>query len=99
MRRLANLCLSVGATVAVLGVIGVALGYRPSALPAVVLGVAAYKLVFMAASGLVAAGAMLGCAARRENQGRKTMDAAAPAVQNLHSGVPSDGDTASLGPT
>jgi hypothetical protein len=64
MRRFANFCIAVGASVAVLGVLGVALGFRPSALPPALLDVAAFKLVFIAAGGLVIAGAVLGRAAR-----------------------------------
>lgn len=67
MRRLASICVAVGACVAALGVLGVALGLRPSALPSAMLDVAAFKLVFVAAGGLIAAGAVLGRVARREH--------------------------------
>ncbi len=65
MRRVATVCLAIGGAVAVLGVIGLAVGFRPSALPAALLDIAAFKLVFIAAGGLVVAGAMLGRSARR----------------------------------
>ena len=86
MRRLANLCLSVGAAVAVLGVIGVALGFRPSELPSALLDIAAYKLVFIAASGLVVTGAILGRAARRDTDGRTSSAEPDVAMRNLQPG-------------
>lgn len=68
MRRVANICLAIGGSVAVLGVAAVALGLRPSALPPALLDIAAFKLVFLAAGGLIVAGALLGRVARGRPQ-------------------------------
>jgi hypothetical protein len=65
MRRMANVFMSLGAVIGVLGCIGLAVGFRPSQLPAGLLDLSVYKLIFVAAAGVIAAGAILGRAARR----------------------------------
>ncbi len=95
MRRAANLCMAVGAAVAVLGVIGFTLGFRPSALPSALLDIAVFKLVFIAAGGLVVAGAVLGRSARREADRHNSQAAPDRVPENLQAGAP---DLASRSP-
>ena len=94
MRRIARVCLALGASVAVLGVLGVALGLRPSALPPALLDIAAFKLVFIAAGGLIIAGAMLGRAARGRRDEQDSLLAPSPAGQSLPSGAADVSSTA-----
>jgi hypothetical protein len=82
MRRFANVCMTLGAVVAVLGVLGALFGVRPSEMPAAMMDLAAFKLVFIAAGGLIAGGAILGRAARRADKA----DAEAARVEALPEG-------------
>jgi hypothetical protein len=59
-----------GVLVGVLAGLGLVLGFEPARLPAALLNIAAYKLTFLAAFGLLAAGAVVQRYARRE--GRRT---------------------------
>ena len=72
MRRVATVCLAIGGAVAVLGVISLAVGFRPSALPPALLDIAGCKLVFIAAGGLIVTGAMLGRSARHAADRRES---------------------------
>lgn len=65
MKRLANALLVLGATIGIVGGIGLALGFRPSQLPAALLDISVYKLVFIAAGCVLAAGAAILRAERR----------------------------------
>lgn len=65
MKRLANALLVLGATIGLVGGIGLALGLRPSQLPAALLDISVYKLVFIAAGCVLAAGAAIHRAERR----------------------------------
>jgi hypothetical protein len=51
--------LAAGAIVGVVAAVGIAVGFEPSQLPAKLLDLAAYKLTFAAAAGLLAIGAMV----------------------------------------
>lgn len=51
--------LSLGLLVGVIAGVGIVVGFRPSMLPAALLDIAAYKLAFIAAGGLLAGGAIL----------------------------------------
>lgn len=64
-RRVSSLLLALGATVGVVASVGLLIGFDPSQLPPALIKVAAYKLTFIAALGLIAAGAVVSRAARR----------------------------------
>ena len=51
--------LGLGLAIGVVAGLGMVFGFRPSTLPAALLDIAAYKLTFLAALGLLAAGAIL----------------------------------------
>ena len=68
MRRLAQAFTIVGVAIAVIGVGAYTVGFRPSTLPAALLDISVYKLVFVAAGCLIAAGAAAGRAVRRRDE-------------------------------
>jgi hypothetical protein len=74
VRRLANIFLGLGVAIGVAGVGALVLGVRPSALPPSLLDLSVYKLVFVAAGCVLAAGALVGRAARRGALGRAQTD-------------------------
>jgi hypothetical protein len=57
--RFGGLLLGIGAVVGVAAVVGLVTGFEPSRLPAAMLDLAVYKLTFVAAAGLLVAGAVL----------------------------------------
>jgi hypothetical protein len=57
--RLGGVLLTTGALIGVAAVIGLVVGFEPARLPAALLNIAAYKLTFVAAAGLLAAGAIV----------------------------------------
>ena len=57
--------LVLGLLVGAAAAVGIVVGFEPSRLPAALLDLAAYKLTFLAAFGLIAAGAVLARHARR----------------------------------
>lgn len=65
--RFGAFLLGTGVVVGVSAVVGLVLGFEPSRLPPALLDVAAYKLTFLAAAGLLAAGAII---RRRANRTR-----------------------------
>lgn len=65
--RAGTLLLTLGVVVGVAASIGLILGFEPSRLPPALLNIAAYKLTFLAAGGLLAAGAIVSRYARRES--------------------------------
>lgn len=69
LTRAGSLLLTLGALVGVVASIGLVLGFEPSRLPPALLNVAAYKLTFLAAFGLIAGGAVVVRYGRRESQG------------------------------
>lgn len=95
MRRVANVFISLGAVVGVIGCIGLAVGWQPSDLPPALLNLAAYKLVFIAAAGLLAAGAVLGRAAVRGGARTGAPSAAERPPAELSVGAPGSGTAAS----
>lgn len=95
MHRVANVFISLGAVVGVIGCIGLAVGWRPSDLPPALLNLAAYKLVFIAAGGLLTAGAVLGRAAVRSGARAGAPSAAARPPAELSLGAPGSGPAAS----
>jgi hypothetical protein len=71
--RFGSLLLATGALVGVAAGVGLLLGFEPASLPPAMLNIAAYKLTFLGAFGLLAAGAVLIRYSRRE----ESRDAAA----------------------
>ena len=59
MDRVGGILLATGAIVGVVAVVGLAVGFEPSQLPAKLLDIAAYKLTFGAAAVLLAIGAIV----------------------------------------
>lgn len=68
--HLGALLLGLGVAVGTLAGVGLVLGFEPAQLPAALLNIAAYKLTFLAAFGLLAAGAVVQRHARREPRQR-----------------------------
>lgn len=66
VRLAGSLLLGLGLFVGVAAGIGLLLGFEPARLPAALLNIAAYKLTFVAAGGLLGAGAILVRYARRD---------------------------------
>jgi len=71
---ISKLLLVVGAVVGAAAGVALALGVRLDRLPSWMITVGMYKLVFIAAGGLLAAGAMLGRAARDKSRRRDASD-------------------------
>lgn len=63
--RLGSVLLALGLLVGLVGSVGLLLGFEPARLPPALLNIAAYKLVFLTAIGLLAVGAIVRRAARR----------------------------------
>ena len=66
--RFGQLLLVVGGAVGVTAVIGLVVGFEPAKLPAALLNIAVYKLTFVAAAGLLAAGAVVRRHGQRESK-------------------------------
>ena len=66
--HLGRFLLGLGLAVGVLATVALALGFEPARLPAALLNIAAYKLTFLAAFGLLAAGAVVQRYARRASE-------------------------------
>jgi hypothetical protein len=64
-RHLSTAFLTAGLLVGALAGLGLLVGFEPARLPAVLLNIAAYKLAFLAALSLVAAGGVIGRYAQR----------------------------------
>jgi hypothetical protein len=64
--RIGSLLIGLGVVVGVAASVGVLLDFEPARLPAALLNIAAYKLTFLAAGGLIAAGAIAIRRARRQ---------------------------------
>ena len=74
--RFGGFLLATGAVVGVVAVIGLVTGFEPSRLPPALLDVAAYKLTFLAAAGLLAAGAIVRRRANRDERESRQLGAA-----------------------
>ena len=83
--RFGGLLLATGAAVGIGAVIGLVLGFEPSRLPAALIDIAAYKLMFAAAAGLLVAGASVRRYAGRD---ASAQDARGPAGLPLEPDVP-----------
>ena len=83
--RFGTFLLGTGVVVGVTAVVGLVVGFEPSRLPPALLDVAAYKLTFLAAAGLLAAGAII---RRRANRAADV----SPTVERLERGSPSNRD-------
>lgn len=64
--RIGRLLLTIGLLVGIAASVGLLTGFEPARLPATLLNIAAYKLTFLAAFGLLAGGAILRRYARRD---------------------------------
>lgn len=74
-----NLLLTIGVVVGMVAVLGLVVGFEPSKLPPALLDIAAYKLTFGAAAGLLTVGALIRRAsnrARAREAARETNEAA-----------------------
>ena len=67
MRRMAQVLTGIGVAIAIIGVGAYTLGFRPSTLPPALRDISVYKLVFITAGCLIAAGAAAGRAVRRRD--------------------------------
>lgn len=65
--RVGSVLLALGLLVGVVASIGLIIGFEPARLPPALLNIAAYKLTFLAAAGLLAAGAIVNRYARRSS--------------------------------
>lgn len=65
MRRLGDALIGLGAVVGVLAIGALTGGFEPSRLPPALLNLAAYKLAFVAAAGLLVVGAVVSRLSRR----------------------------------
>jgi hypothetical protein len=72
VKRLANRLLVLGVAIGLVGAVGLAVGFRPSQLPAALLDISVYKLVFIAAGCVLAAGALILRAERRRAERERT---------------------------
>lgn len=93
MGKLANFFLGLGVGIGVVGAIGLATGFRPSQLPAGLLDLSVYKLTFVAAACVMAAGAFM----RRADRARgKPEGRTARPIPELPSATPSFDEHSSL---
>ncbi len=67
-RHLSSALLTLGVLVGVAAAEGLLVGFEPARLPAALLNIAAYKLTFLAAFGLLAAGAVVARYSRRADE-------------------------------
>ena len=79
--RFGGLLLATGAAVGVAAVVGLVTGLEPSRLPAGLIDIAVYKLTFVAAAGLIAAGAIVRRYAKRDADRVEPRADALPHVQ------------------
>jgi hypothetical protein len=84
--RAGQLLLGLGVLVGVAAGVGLLLGFEPARLPPALLNIAAYKLTFIGALGLIAAGAIVGRYARREASWKAGKLAPAPGKAALGEG-------------
>jgi hypothetical protein len=63
-----NVLLAAGVVAGVAAVLGLAVGFEPSKLPAALVDIAAYKLAFGAAAGLLVVGAWIRRSSKRSRQ-------------------------------
>ena len=68
--KIGRLLLAAGLLVGIAGGVGLLTGFEPARLPRALLNIAAYKLTFVAAFGLLAVGAVFRRYARRDAQSR-----------------------------
>jgi hypothetical protein len=72
--HIGRLLLTLGLLVGVAASIGLLVGFEPAGLPRTLINLAAYKLTYIAALGLLAGGAMLLRLARRPEPGAAAID-------------------------
>lgn len=83
--RIARLLLGLGLVVGAAAGLGLLVGFEPAQLPRALLNIAAYKLTFLAAGGLIAAGALLRRYARADRFTPPSVDG--PTVHSLDEGT------------
>lgn len=88
MHRLSNFFLGLGVAIGIVASVGLAVGFRPSELPAALLDLSVYKLTFIGAICVLAAGAVL----RRSELRRRGVDGAATAAAQSALGEPATPD-------
>ena len=76
--RFGGFLLGVGAGVGIAAVLGLVFGFRPSRLPPALIDLAVYKLTFIAAAGLLTAGAALRRYGKRDADHRHVDQLAPP---------------------
>ena len=86
--RFGGLLLATGAVVGVAAVVGLVTGFEPSRLPAALIDIAVYKLTFVAAAGLLAAGAIVRRYAKRDADDGESRESALPHVSRTRPGFP-----------
>jgi hypothetical protein len=84
--RIGPLLLSLGLLVGGLAGLGLMVGFEPARLPAELLNIAAYKLTFMAAGGLLVAGGLLIRYSRRRGRNSEPESLASPSRPELSQG-------------
>jgi hypothetical protein len=85
--RVGSVLVAVGVVVGVAASLGVLVDFEPARLPPALLNIAAYKLTFLAAGGLIAAGAIVRRRARRRAEVESSALGAAE-VRDLAEGQP-----------
>lgn len=76
--RIGEVLLAVGAMAGVAAVVGLIVGFEPSKLPPALLNIAVYKLIFVAAGGLLTAGAVVQRYTARRDDRERSRDSAEP---------------------
>lgn len=66
--RIGQVLIGVGAMVGTAAAVGLAVGFEPASLPSALLNVAVYKLTFVAAIGLLVAGAIVNRYTRKRDR-------------------------------
>lgn len=68
LRRIGSFFLGLGVVIGVVGAAALAVGFRPSQLPAALIDISVYKLTFIAAGVVLAAGALVRRSALRHEE-------------------------------
>jgi hypothetical protein len=90
VERAGGLLLGLGLVVGAAAGIGLLFGFEPAQLPRELLNIAAYKLTFLAAGGLLVGGALLLRYGRRDKPGRTAAGLAGREPEQLGEGGPAE---------
>lgn len=88
--RIGPILLGLGLVVGAAAGVGLLVGFEPAQLPRALLNIAAYKLTFLAAAGLIAAGALVLRYGRRGPGGPGVIGNAEREREALAQGLPAD---------